>query len=931
MRRALTPILVAGLMCHPFGGVVATAQEDSGTLAPIDADRSLPLDPALVSGRLENGLRYFILENGSPPDRVELQLRIDVGSLDELDNERGVARFAEELTVQWARGGALDRLRARGLDEIEDLTSRTGYDATVFGLSLPSVASLDDGLSVLASMARGGLIDSSMVESTRRSIGAALRARGDGAARARAQWLQDLGGASLLGQRPPESDAEAVAQITPEVVAVFRKRWYVASNMTLLVVGSVDAEHARRLIEGAMGGLEGGELPERQDRGIRVARHRRAVVGSDPELAGAQLALLRIAPVREPIGTVGGLRRHVLEQTAMLAMEIRLRSAMSEGRLSVGELSVYGADLFRTMQYAQIAAVTEGESWRRALRQLCEEVARVRAHGFLPGEVREARRRMETRLEHFVDGRQTMPSAELIRWLGFTDARGHAWIDPERELALTRRILLEADGERLLEVFRGLVPEGEEAVLVSAPGGDDAPTREEVLEIATRALTARTDPVRERVLTDRLYERLPEPGQIVEISAHPPSGVWSAVLSNGVRAHHVRLPGDRVIVQLAISPPAREAAPGEGMAQVAAAALNEPALPGMGSIGVRRVLVDAGLGVKAWSEGGRVYVRIEGDPEHVESAMELGGRVVTDPLIEAPAFERWRGRRLSELIERERDPLWRAEQALREAMGAEEAPSVEMVRGITLERARDWLAQVVRRGQVEAAVVGNVSRTEAFELCERYLGSIAPRPAGAGGRPEEGGASSGGEGEIRVRVETRTPVAGVAVGVWAPDAGRVRETHLLSLGARVLEQRLTRALRGEMGVVDRATVRIEPGEAGRGSGLMLIAVETAPAWADRVARVIDRELMALSEDGPGEEELASVMRRVERVYLDAIRTPGFWAGRLCDMDQVARSLDDVVGVLDRHATFTPEQVREALRASLGTRPPTRVIASPEER
>jgi zinc protease len=656
MRRALTPILVAGLMCHTVcGGGAALAQEGSRALAPIDAGRSLPIDPALVSGRLENGLRYFILENGSPPDRVELQLRVDAGSLDELDSERGVARFAEELSHRWARGEALDRLRARGLDEIEDLTSRTGYDSTMFGLSLPSAASLEDGLSVLASMARGGLIDSSMVESTRRSISAALRARGDGAARARAQWLQDLGGASLLGQRPPESDAEAIAGITPEAVAVFRKRWYLAPNMTLLVVGSVDPENAHRLIEQVLGGLEGGPLPERQDRGIRVADHRRAVVGSDPELAGAQLALLRIAPVREPVRTVGGLRRYVLEQTAMLAMEVRLRSAMSEGRFSAGELSVYGADLFRTMQYTQIAAVTEGESWRRALRQLCEEVARVRAHGFLPGEVREARRRMETRLERFVDGRQTMPSAELIRWLGFIDARGHAWIDPERELALTRRILLEADGERLLEVFRGLVPEGEEAVLVSAPGGDAAPTREEVLEIATRALTGPTEPVRERVLTDRLYERLPEPGQIVEISAHPPSGVWSAVLSNGVRAHHVRLPGDRVMAQLAINPPQGEADRVGVLAQVAAAALNEPALPGMGSIGVRRVLVDAGLGVKAWSEGGRVYVRIEGDPEHAEGVMELAGRLVTDPLIEAPAFERWRGRKLSELIERERD------------------------------------------------------------------------------------------------------------------------------------------------------------------------------------------------------------------------------------------------------------------------------------
>jgi predicted Zn-dependent peptidase len=53
----------------------------------------LEVDSKLVTGQLDNGLRYVIMPNKVPPQRFEAHLEVHVGSVDELPNEQ-VRRLA---------------------------------------------------------------------------------------------------------------------------------------------------------------------------------------------------------------------------------------------------------------------------------------------------------------------------------------------------------------------------------------------------------------------------------------------------------------------------------------------------------------------------------------------------------------------------------------------------------------------------------------------------------------------------------------------------------------------------------------------------------------------------------------------------------------------------------------------------------------------
>src|SRR5262249_54276703 len=61
------------------------------------AAASLPRDPALVVGRLPNGLTYYVRKNSRPEKRAELRLVVNAGSVLEDPDQLGLAHFVEHM------------------------------------------------------------------------------------------------------------------------------------------------------------------------------------------------------------------------------------------------------------------------------------------------------------------------------------------------------------------------------------------------------------------------------------------------------------------------------------------------------------------------------------------------------------------------------------------------------------------------------------------------------------------------------------------------------------------------------------------------------------------------------------------------------------------------------------------------------------------
>src|SRR4029079_15837595 len=64
-----------------------------------DLNAPLPVDSSVRTGTLPNGLKFFIRRNPRPADRVLLRLAVQAGSVDEAEDQRGLAHMLEHMAV----------------------------------------------------------------------------------------------------------------------------------------------------------------------------------------------------------------------------------------------------------------------------------------------------------------------------------------------------------------------------------------------------------------------------------------------------------------------------------------------------------------------------------------------------------------------------------------------------------------------------------------------------------------------------------------------------------------------------------------------------------------------------------------------------------------------------------------------------------------
>ena len=61
------------------------------SLAAIDLDAKVPVGPQTRTGKLPNGLTYYIRRHAQPEHRLELRLMVKAGSVQEDEDQQGLA------------------------------------------------------------------------------------------------------------------------------------------------------------------------------------------------------------------------------------------------------------------------------------------------------------------------------------------------------------------------------------------------------------------------------------------------------------------------------------------------------------------------------------------------------------------------------------------------------------------------------------------------------------------------------------------------------------------------------------------------------------------------------------------------------------------------------------------------------------------------
>jgi predicted Zn-dependent peptidase len=216
---------------------------------------------------LSNGLEVVVLEKHDVP-LVQVNLQLRAGGVRDPDGRYGLA----SLTAEMLDEGAAGRSALELADAFEMLGARFGTNAGVHMASVSlrvPVARLSEAIDLMGDVVRRPDLPAQELERLRAEwLTTLIRRHDEPGAIAGALFDETLFGEGHAYGR--DADEASIRAFTVADVRAFHERFYRPDNATMVVVGAIDADAARPVIETAFGGWQRGEqrsvaaIPEAQ-------------------------------------------------------------------------------------------------------------------------------------------------------------------------------------------------------------------------------------------------------------------------------------------------------------------------------------------------------------------------------------------------------------------------------------------------------------------------------------------------------------------------------------------------------------------------------------------------------------------------------------------------------------------------------------------
>ena len=217
-------------------------------------------DPAARYGRLANGMSYILYKNTATARGGALRLRIAAGSMQEGDNQRGLAHFVEHMAFNGSTNipeGDLTKLLAReGFAFGQDVNAFTDYETTDYVLTLPGNDrdQFDTAMFILREIAGNLTFAPDAIERERGVVLSEERLRASPDARSQQAFIEAAYPGQLYTQRNPIGLVDTIRTAPRQALVDYYDDFYRPENATLIVVGDFDLNDMEKRIKAKFAG-----------------------------------------------------------------------------------------------------------------------------------------------------------------------------------------------------------------------------------------------------------------------------------------------------------------------------------------------------------------------------------------------------------------------------------------------------------------------------------------------------------------------------------------------------------------------------------------------------------------------------------------------------------------------------------------------------
>jgi zinc protease len=504
----------------------------------------LKLDENVITGVMDNGMTYYIKENRTPKERIELSLAVAAGSVLEDEDQLGLAHFVEHMafngTENFPKNDLISYLEAIGMKFGADINAWTSFDETVYGITIPadSAGFVNDGLLVLSDWAHKVTFDPEEVEAERGIIYEEWRIGQGAMDRVQRQYLKTIFHNSIYADRLPIGDMDIVMNAPAETLVRFYKDWYRPDLMAIIAVGDFDAKEMEQKIVKYFGNIPMIENPrEREWPDIPEHKETLVTVATDPEVPISMVQMIYKHPSKK-VETVNDYKNSLIAAlfNSMISERLTELTLLENPPFAQG-FAAYTDFLGPRAVYMSIG-VLQNDDIETTINALCAENQRAMQHGFLEVEMEMQKSNLLKNAEKSANEKNTKRSERILQ-----EYQRHflppysPYLDAEYQLELYKHLLEQITLEDVNTFAKGMVTEENAVIIVVAPEKEDVklPTEDEVLSIYNQANQQEVEPYIYEVPDEPLITSLPKKGKVSKREKHKDLDYEVWILKNGIK------------------------------------------------------------------------------------------------------------------------------------------------------------------------------------------------------------------------------------------------------------------------------------------------------------------------------------------------------------------------------------------------------------
>jgi len=919
----------------------------AGFASAQDLKSKIPVDPEVTTGKLDNGLTYYIRPNKKPEKKVELRLVVKAGSILETNEQLGLAHFMEHMnfngTKNFQKNDLVSYLQSIGVQFGADLNAYTSFDETVYILPIPTdkAGNLEKGFQIIEDWAHNALLTDKDIDEERGVVLEESRLGKGANDRMLKKYFPKLAEGTLYADRLPIGKDEILRNFKYETIRSFYRDWYRPDLQAVMVVGDIDVATAKKMITEHFGSLK--NPAKERPRNYETVNPRKAadaMVVTDKEATNSLIILTFPSTKKRDVVTLGDYRQMLVDEIASTIINERLSDLVKSANPPFPYAQVGVDDMIHGYQALQAYVLFGDNDVEKALNGITAEVIRAKKFGVTETELELARKDMLSSIEKAYNERKTTNSNAYIGELVRVFLEGEPAPGLANEFEYQKSMLPGITVAEVNATIQRWTASNNTFTLITAPEKADVklPTDKELLAMTQKGFAQEITKTEEKKVNTELMPVKPTPGKVVSQVKEQGLDATTYTLSNGVKVtiKQTNFKSDEILMTATKNGGSNS----YGEADRSNVLFCTDAVESMGvgaftPTDLEKAL--AGKKIEVSPSVGEISDNIKGNCtiKDFESMMQVLNLYLTSPRKDEPLFNSYKTQQTAMVQNMTSSPrfafidtmvylLYNGNPLRRMAI-----PKPSDLAKINMERALEiYKNEFCTADGYHFFLVGNIDPAEAVPLIEMYIGSL-PKSGKPATFKDNGVRPVTGVKEYRIRKgkEKQSLIMNVYTGEIAYSEDLAMKASALGevLNIKVIEQ-----LREKMGAIYGGGFGANVAKEPYARYSIQLQLPCGPENVDKLIAAAKTEISNLKQNGPEAKDVEKVKSQWLEKYRTDVKENKYWTGKLESVLFWGRNADRVLNYESYVNKLTPADIQATAKQLFDGKNEFTAILLPEE-